>query len=131
MSKHQSEEELFAAIGLPRKIERNNPSAADYLNGPDFVSFVRKGYRDSTEHGTDEIHRMFETIRIHKPSGVRFMCLSHESYDGQDIEYTLFDPHVITKDGNKLQINSVDLQRQILLSSEGEIPFSAISLDPH
>lgn len=122
-------EELFGEIGLPCKIARDNHAATELLNGPDFISFVRKEYADSPEHGTDEIHRMFETIKIHRDTGLRFKCLSHESYDGQDVEYTLFDPHIVTKEGRKMEVHSVNLVKKVFMTPEGEISFSAISLD--
>lgn len=129
MKESRKEEEPLEVIGLPCKIARDNHVAAAFLNGPDFISFVRGGYPDSLEHGTDEIHRMFETIRIHRDTGLRFKCLSHESYDGQDVEYTLFDPHIVTKDRRKMEVYSVDLVEKLFMTPEGEISFSAISLE--
>lgn len=118
---------LFAAIGLPIKIERGNHTAAARLAGTDFICYIRKGYPDSTEHSSDEVHRMFETIRIHRPTGIRFSCLSHESYDGQSVEYTLFNAHIITSTGRELAAIGVDMDKRVVITPGEVVAFSNIS----
>lgn len=121
------EDELFASIGLHLKIGREDASGSRYLNGPDFLVYVRQSYPTSPEAATDEIHRMFETVRIHLPTGLRFRCLSHESYDGQSVDYTLFDPHVMTQDGTRLTALSVDLARRRITVPGDEVAFGDLS----
>lgn len=122
-----TEEKVFNTLGLSRKIDYGNQVMGSSLNGSDFLSFVRKDYTGSPELATDEHHRMFETIRIHMPTGLRFFCLSHESYDGQSVEYTLFNAHIITSDGRTLPVIGIDRDKQLMTTPGDEVAFSNIS----
>lgn len=122
-----SDDRVFVAIGLTTRIGKENTEGVAYLTGPAFRSFVRKEYPESAEHSRDEHHRMFETVRIHLETGIRFYSLSHESYDGQSVEYTLFDPHVITHDGKRLTALSVDAARRRITVPGDEVAFNDLS----
>jgi hypothetical protein len=125
----EHEGQILLAIGLKHKIGREDLRESAHLHSAEFGHYVRPSYVDSEEYSTDEVHRMYETIRIHKPTGIRFYCLSHESYDGQSVEYTFFRVHVVTRSGKTLPALSVDLSKHVVGTPEGEIAFLELSTE--
>lgn len=122
--------QIFSSIGLKPKFGSADVLASSFLLGPAFRSYLRRDYPLSPEHEMDEIYRMYETIRIHIPTGLRFFCFTHESYDGDSVDYTLFRPHIISLSGAKLQALAVDQERSLVTTPEGDVPFSDISREP-
>ncbi len=125
-----SEHPIFSSIGLKPRIGSGDALAYAYLSGTDFQSYIRRDYPTSPEYEMDEIYRMHETIRIHLPSGLRFVCFSHESYDGDSVEYSLHHPHIISRAGKKFEALAVDLERMLFTTPDGEVPFADISREP-
>jgi len=124
------EDQILSLIGLKRKISDRDAKECHYLTGPDFLSYVRNTYATSPEYSMDEVYRMYETVRVHLPTGLRFYCLSHESFFGDAVSYTLFQLHVITTDGKVLDISSLDLQKRVVMTSGGPISLDSLSREP-
>lgn len=124
------EDQILSLIGLKRRIGDQDVKESQTLTSPDFLSYVRNTYATSPEYSMDEVYRMYETVRVHLPTGLRFYCLSHESFFGDAVEYTLFRLHVITLEGKVLAVSSLDLQKRVVITSGGPLSLDSLSREP-
>lgn len=92
----------------------------------EFAGYVSASYLNSATEARDEIHRMYERILLHKASGLRIAYLTEENYDGDLAEHLIIDCFVITHQGEKVSVTSVDLQKQRFETGTASLPFSTI-----
>jgi len=98
----------------------------NHLNYPrsEFEQYVSPEYRNSSRRETDEAYRMFEHTLLHKPTGLRIVYTTTESYDGESVDYRVIDLFIITSDNKHLAVQDVDFEKQLILTPAGPIAIS-------
>ena len=91
-----------------------------------FKRYISASYADSETEARDQVHRMHESVAMHKESGLRVSYLTTESYDGNSVEYSVIDCFVFTLQNQKLSVTAIDLERQVFETRSGTLPFSAV-----
>lgn len=119
---------LLKQVGLEEiMIERNfiYPFRKDA-----FHRYTSPDYLQSSNREMDEVYRMGEVVLVHKATGLRVEYLTTESYDGRELRYRCRDVFVMTKDGKRPGVTSMDLTKRNFQTSSGEISFDEVKIEP-
>src|SRR5262245_22483541 len=119
--------EILSAIGLQETMIENENT--DAFNRESFLTYTPPDYHNSERQARDEIHRMGETILLHKSSGLRLEYLTTESYFGDEYRYRLRSMFIITKENKKVEVTDIDFAKQQFLTPDGIVPFSEVKMD--
>ena len=119
-------EEILSTLGIQEiMIEKN----VEVFDRDQFHLYTPHDYFSSSRKEMDEVYRMSETVLLHKESGLRLEYLTTESYDGDEYRYRFRSMFIITKSRKKMDVTDVDFEKEMFITVEGEIPFSAVKLD--
>jgi hypothetical protein len=122
-------QEILTVIGLQASMtEKGN---ADAYNKELFLRYTPRDYPDSERQARDDVHRMSETILLHKASGLRLEYITTESYFGDEYSYRLRSMFMITNENKKVQVLDVDFARQQFITADGVVLFSQVKMNPH
>jgi hypothetical protein len=64
----------------------------------------------------DEVYRMHESVLLHYSTGIRFVMVTSENYNGDEVTYKLGSPFINTLDGTKYFIEDIDLENQLFIA---------------
>ena len=64
----------------------------------------------------------FNLLHIH--SGLRLTLTTHESYDGETVEYKVIRMFILTLSGKELGVIDADFKNEIFYTTDSEIPFA-------
>ena len=120
-------QEILTALGLRGSMtEKGNDDA---FNKESFLTYTPHDYHNSERQARDEVHRMGETILLHKSSGLRLEYLTTESYFGDEYGYRLRSMFIITKENKKVEVQDVDFAKQQFMTPDGVFLFSQVKMN--
>ncbi|MBA3283479.1 MAG: hypothetical protein H0U27_00265 [Nitrosopumilus sp.] len=91
----------------------------------DFNTYTSKKYDDNNKlKDADEVYGFNEIVKLHKETGLRINCSSHEDYFGTETEYKVLETFIFLQDGKKLYVTEMDLENNQFITEDGPIPFS-------
>lgn len=91
-----------------------------------FKKYVSREYLNSERRQSDEIYRMFEPTLLHVESGLRLVYTTTEGYYGDSVEYRLINIFIVTLTNKHLDVEDVDFNKKVFLTSTGIIPFAEV-----
>lgn len=112
----KKQDKILSTIGLKRSM--------DWLPVSQFKRYVTSEYLNSERREMDEFYRMNEFNLLHIPSGLRLTLTSHESYDGEAVEYKVIRMFITTLNGEELEVLDANFKDEIFYTSDLEFPFS-------
>ncbi len=119
-------EKILSEIGLKQKITCKEPNF-NFWDEKDFSRYSESDYLNSNTREVDEVYRMSEFILLHKSSGIRMRVIYSESYFGDEVDYTICNVFVISKGVKRCEVLDVDLDKEIIFTEIGDIPFKSTS----
>jgi hypothetical protein len=115
-------ETILASIGLkPLMIEKDDENA---FSRDLFRIYTPQEYLQSERKKTDEIYRMWETVLLHIPTGLRVEYVTTENYFGDEYTYKLACIFIITHSNKTIGVTDMDYKKQCFITPEGQIPFA-------
>lgn len=117
----KKQDKILSSIGLKR--EMVYPYLGSVNDETQFKRYVPE-YMNSRLREMDEVYRMngFNLLHIH--SGLRLSLSTHESYDGETVNYTVVRMFIKTLNGEELEVLDANFKDEIFYTSNLEIPFS-------
>ncbi len=120
-------QEILSTLGLQGSMtEKGNDDA---FNKELFLIYTPHDYHNSERQTRDEVHRMGETILLHRSSGLRLEYLTTESYFGDEYNYRLRSMFIITNENRKVEVQDVDFAKQQFITPEGVFLFSQVKMN--
>ena len=116
-------DKILSAIGLEH-LMGSQPCYVMYYNERNFKRYVASEYMNSKRRETDEVYRLNEFNLLHIHSGLRLTLTTHESYDGETVEYKVIRMFITTSSGKELEVLDADFRCEIFYTKDLEIPFA-------
>ena len=116
------QDQILSKIGLKRLMVWRPPIESVYDRNK-FINYVTSEYKESQRKETDEIYSMFELNLLHNDSGLRLTLTTHESYDGETVEYKVIRMFVLTASKNELEVIDADFDSKNFYTKDLVIPF--------
>ena len=91
-----------------------------------YRTYTEPSYYTSKEKEMDEFYRMHESVILHFETGIRFVMLTSEDYLGDEVTYSLCRPFIKTKEGNRLDLEDIDLYNKLFITDIEKIPFEFV-----
>ena len=120
-----SVKQLLGKIGLQEKYICRSPDFY-FWDATEFRYYNIPPPEDPYIKDMDEVYRMHESRLLHLKTGIRVRLLTSEDYTGDELTYSLFRPYVITQDDNELDVEDLDLEKEIIVAEGKEITFQDI-----
>ena len=118
---------MLTTIGLKEvMIEKEYGVAFDR---DQFHIYTPQEYWHAERREMDEVYRMWESVLLHKTSGLRLEYLITESYYGDEYRYRLRRIFIITRALKSLTVTHVDFSQQLFITPNGNIPFEEVKMD--
>ena len=126
----KKQDKILNAIGMKRSMESRGPYYQIALPGLSFQIYRPRESKDPYIEEMDQVYRVSGTYLLHNESGMRLYYSSHESWDGETVDYTLLDLFIITKNGEQKDLINVDFDKKLFYTPDGVIPFSEVEKTP-
>ena len=107
--------EIFKSVGLEEKYICHEPNFY-FWDENEFMSYTEPSYYDSELKEMDEVYRMHESVLLHYSAGIRFVMVTSENYNGDEVTYKLGSPLINILDGTKYFIEDIDLENQLFIA---------------
>ncbi len=120
--------EIFKSVGLEQKYVCHEPNFY-FWDENEFMSYTEPSYYDSEIKEMDEVYRMHESVLLHYSTGIRFVMVTSENYNGDEVTYKLDSPFINTLDGTKYLIENIDLENQLFIIVGSKISFDQVKKD--
>lgn len=122
------QDEILAAIGLKREMIWKETETYIFDRSK-FINYVSSEYKNSKLKESDEFYRMSEFILLHIDTGLRILFSTSENYVGDKVYYNFIYFFIITRTNKELFYIDVDFDNNLFLTTEGQIPFSEVSME--
>lgn len=119
-------ENILKSVGLKDKYVCKEPDFY-FWDKTKYVTYTEPSYYTSKEKEMDEVYRMHESVMLHFETGVRFVMFTSENYIGDEVTYSLCRPFIKTIDGNRLDLEDIDLENKNFITKKGSIPFEQVN----
>ncbi len=119
-------ENIFKSAGLKEKYVCKDPDFY-FWDKSFYQSYTEPSYYTSQDKEMDEVYRMHQSVMLHFETGIRFVMFTSENYLGDEVTYSLCRPFIITTDGNRLDLEDIDLENKIFITRLGSIPFEQVN----
>jgi hypothetical protein len=118
---------ILSELGLQKKVTCKSPNF-NFWNNEDYIQYTSKKYYNSELKEQDEFYDIFESVLLHKKSGVRIKYISHESYFGDEVDYTLISFFILNNNGEEFELESVDFANGIYYTIDKTIMITDVNL---
>lgn len=116
------QDRILSLIGLKCLMIWRPPMESVYDRSK-FINYVSSEYKESQRKETDEIFSMFEMNLLHIDSGLRLTLTTHESYDGETVEYKVIRMFVMTSSNDELEIIDANFENRNFYTRDLAISF--------
>ncbi|WP_027137400.1 hypothetical protein [Gaetbulibacter saemankumensis] len=117
-----NKDKILSTIGL-KHLMGSQPCYVMFYNKRNFERYITSEYMNSERRETDEVYRMNEFNLLHIHSGLRLTLTTHESYDGETVEYKVIRMFITTTIGEELEVLDANFKDRIFYTKDAEIPF--------
>ena len=116
---------IFKSVGLEEKYVCHEPNFY-FWDENEFTTYTEPSYYDSELKGMDEVYCIHESVLLHYSTGIRFVMVTSENYNGDEVTYKLGSPFINTLDGTKYFIEDIDLENQLFIAVGSKISFDHV-----
>lgn len=118
---------ILSELGLQRKVTCKSPNF-NFWDNENFVQYTSKKYYNSELKEQDEFYDIFESVLLHKKSGIRIKYISHESYFGDEVDYTIFSFFILGNNDEVYDLEKVDFINGVYYTIDKTILLADINL---
>jgi len=118
---------ILSELGLQKKVTCKSPNF-NFWNNDDYIQYTSKKYYNSKLKEQDEFYDIFESILLHKKSGIRIKYISYESYFGDEVDYTIISFFILNNNGEEFELESIDFTNGIYYTVDKKIMMTDVNL---
>lgn len=126
-------QEILSWVGLKARMDTAPESKYHFdeekvIDRSVFETYSSNEYRGSQIVETDEAFGFYNTVLLHKESGLRFEYAVYENYYG-DAEYKLLHVFIKTNEMKILAVLDFDIEKKQVVTPYEVVPFSDLKKD--
>lgn len=118
---------ILSELGLQKKVTCKSPNF-NFWNNDDYIQYTSNKYYNSELKEQDEFYDIFESVLLHKKSGVRIKYISNESYFGDEVDYTIISFFILNINGEEFELESVDFTNGIYYTNDKTLMITDVNL---
>ena len=118
---------ILSELGLQKKVTCKSPNF-NFWNNDDYIQYTSKKYYNSKLKEQDEFYDIFESVLLHKKSGIRIKYISYESYFGDEVDYTIISFFILNNNGEEFELESIDFTNGIYYTVDKKIMMTDVNL---
>jgi hypothetical protein len=118
---------ILSELGLQKKVTCKSPNF-NFWNNEDYIQYTSKKYYNSELKEQDEFYDIFESVLLHKKSGIRIKYISYESYFGDEVDYTIISFFILNNNGEEFELESIDFTNGIYYTVDKKIMMTDVNL---